>query len=1097
MLRFFPTRAQCHPRVPAKLRDLFLRVRQALVVGAILVWVPVIHAQVTTADLLGAVTDSTGAAVPGATVTIRQNETAAERSATTDDRGNYLFTLLPVGHYSVRVEHAGFKSWTNPNVHLALADRQRVDVRLDIGELSQSVEVTGQPPALQTDTATIGALVDQRAVEDLPLNGRNFVSLVQLTAGATDYTGGSYSTGNNPDDRRRSSTVAVNGQTGAFNNFLIDGLDDNERFIGTVIVKPSVEGLQEMKVDTNAYSAELGRTGGGVINLITKSGTNQFHGSAYEFFRNQHLDARNFFAIMKPAYRQNEPGGSIGGPIKKDRTFFFGDFESFRYTQGQTYASTVPTLAMRQGNFAGIAAVFDPLSAIPNPAVPGGYIRTRFANDQIPASRLDPVGVSLVNLYPAPTSGGLANNFTLSPNKLQIDNDFDIRVDHKISDRDSMFVRYSYNNVYTLIPGAFPVAPNGIDPVGNQNFSGTAKETAHGAQINYTHIIGPRTVMELKGGYSRLGIFSLPTDYGQSSAQQMGLTGINVDADSSGLPVISPSGYTGMGDATYIPEITLNNLFQIAGSVSYNPGAHSIKVGMEFRRRQVYEHQSATPKGSFSFDGNLTNDPSGSLPGSGNSIASLLLGYPASTSRSKYLVYPGYRLLETGAFVQDDWRATHWLTLNLGLRYDYFSPISEEYNRISNVDLSTGGIVIAGQNGISNTAGVQKDWLNLAPRFGFAATIDSKTVVRGGFGTSFVPPIMGSPYAFRNPPFSNLLTITASATTPANKLSNGLPFPTPVDPANPTGSLNAVAFNLQNQYLMQYNLVVERELPSNVSVSLGYVAALGRKMTSTGGPDMNRPYPGPGAINPRRPFYSLLPGVSAISVLRGWGNTDYQSMQITVERRFQKNFGVLSTYTWAHSIDNFQYRIPAPGVPQQPKENAAGDIRHRFTLSGNYQLPWGKNVGGFGGAVARGWQLNAIMVLQTGLPFTVTNATARSNTGSTDLPNVIGNPYLSSGQRTVPHWFNTLAFQAQQQFTFGSEGYNAIYGPGKFNLDFSVNRTIPIRERLQLQLRGEAFNLTNTPAFGNPGSALGSSTFGVISSAGLPRNIQVAVKLTF
>jgi outer membrane receptor protein involved in Fe transport len=854
--------------------------------------------------------------------------------------------------------------------------------------------------------------------------------------------------------------------------------------------------LQEMKVDTNAYSAELGRTGGGVVNFITKSGTNQFHGSAYEFFRNQKLDARNFFAITKPAYRQNEPGGSIGGPIKKDRTFFFGDFESFRYTQGQTYTSTVPTLAMRQGNFAGISAIFDPLSTVPNPAVPGGFLRTRFPNDQIPANRMDLVGQNLVNLYPVPTSGGLANNFTLSPNKLQIDNAFDVRVDHKISDEDTMFVRYSYNNVYTFIPGAFPVAPNGINPVGNQNFSGTAKETAHGAQINYAHIFGPRTVMELKGGYSRLGIFSLPTDYGTTFAQQVGLNGINVDADSTGLPVISPSGYTGMGDATFIPEITLNNLFQIAGSVSYNPGSHSIKAGAEFRRRQVYEHQSATPKGSFSFDGNLTNDPSGATAGSGNSIASLLLGYPASTTRSKYLVYPGYRLLETAAFIQDDWRVTKWLTLNLGLRYDYFSPISEEYNRISNVDLSTGKIVVAGQNGTTNTADVQKDWLNLAPRFGFAATLDTKTVLRGGFGTSFVPPIMGTPYAFRNPPFSSLLTITASTTTPANKLSNGLPYPAPVDPSNPTGSLNAVAFNLQNQYLMQYNLTLQRELPSNMSISVGYVAALGRKMTSTGGPDMNQPYPGPGAVNPRRPFYALLPNVSSISVLRGWGNTDYQSMQATLERRFQKNFGLLSTYTWAHSIDNFQYRDLAPGLSQQVKENAAGDLRHRFTLSMNYDLPWRKS-SGFAGALIRDWQLNAIMVAETGLPFTVTNSSARANTGGTDLPNVIGNPYPTSGQQTVSHWLNAAAFQSQALYTFGSEGYNAIYGPGKFNLDFSVHRVIPLRERFQLQLRGEAFNITNTPAFSNPGAAFGASTFGVISSAGLPRNIQLAAKITF
>jgi hypothetical protein len=415
----------------------------------------VAYAQSTTADIIGTATDASGAVLPGVQITIRNLATGAEYPVVTDgNTGQYIVTLLPIGRYSIRAVGEGFKTLTIPEVTLAIGDRLRQDLHLELGLLTQSVEVTASSPALQADSSSLGSLINERAVQNLPLNGRNFVVLAQLAVGASEGESAGLPSGTRPDDRRQTSAVSVNAQPTSFNNFLIDGMDDNERFIGTVIVKPSIDALVEMKVQTNLYSAELGRTAGGVMNFVTKSGSNDYHGSLFEFVRNEKMDARNFFAgATKPPYKQNQFGGSVGGAIIKNRTFFFGDYERFTMRQGQTFTSTVPTLAMRQGNFSGLNAVFDPLSTRANPSVPGGYLRDRFAGDQIPLSRMDPVSVQLMNLFPVPQTSGLVNNYTLSPAKPQDNDTFDVRIDHRLSDKDSLFVRYSLTTPTRSFPG--------------------------------------------------------------------------------------------------------------------------------------------------------------------------------------------------------------------------------------------------------------------------------------------------------------------------------------------------------------------------------------------------------------------------------------------------------------------------------------------------------------------------------------------------------------------------------------------------------------------------------------------------------------------
>ena len=464
---------------------------------AILICLAPMHAQVSTADILGTVTDSSGAVLVDAKITVENPETNLARTATSDGSGNYAIALLPAGRYNIKVEHPGFRAATINSVTLAIGDRTRQDIRLEVGQATESVEVSAQAASLQSDSAAVGNLITDRVVQDTPLNGRNFVRLAQLGAGTNESVPNAMSSGNRPDDRRRTSALSVNGQRDYANSYLIDGVDDNERYIGTIMVKPSEDALQEFRVQTNSYAAEVGRTAGGVANLITKSGTNSLHGSLFEFFRNQHLDAKNYFVgatADNPPYKQNQFGGSIGGPIKKDKTFFFGDYEGLRLRQGITYASTVPTLAMHSGNFAGLPPIYDPLSGSTSAA------RLPFANNQILSNRWDPTGLALLNLYPLPTTTGLTNNFTFSPVRAQRDDTFDTKVDHIFNERNQFFARYSFNDTNSFKPGQLP-AVNGIFAGGDAGqYAGVARQRAQQAVASYGSHVHSDSVVGFKGG---------------------------------------------------------------------------------------------------------------------------------------------------------------------------------------------------------------------------------------------------------------------------------------------------------------------------------------------------------------------------------------------------------------------------------------------------------------------------------------------------------------------------------------------------------------------------------------------------------------------
>ena len=752
-----------------------------------------------TADIVGTVTDNSGSVVPSAKVTAKNLGTNLTRTQATDASGQYSFTLLPVGDYSITVEVMGFKAFSNPRLTLATGDRARVDAALQVGEFSQTVEVAAQTIGLQTDSSTVGALLTNPA--ELPTNGRNFVTLVQLAPGATQSVQSSLGGGTRPDDRRQTSTVSANGQTDSANNFLLDGMDNNERAIATIIVKPSIDALQEVKVDTNLYPAESGRAGGAIINLITKSGTNSFHGTLFEFLRNDKFDAKDVFNVpqagnplagVKPEFRQNQFGGSVGGPIKKDKTFFFADYEGFRKVKGNTFTATIPSACelgrivcngvQQLGNFSDITTlIYNPVTHTP------------YTGNVIPLSQINGVGANYAALFPTLTGCTPTCQFISSPVQSQFAHTADVRIDHRFSDKDNFFARYSINNTDTASPGFLPPAtvagvtipaPSSLN---TNNFPGSAYQRQQSLAFSHVHIFSPTFLVQLNAQLARyvtdsesanIGI-NANTAFGGPANLNTGVPG------TSGLALMQfqNGGYAALGDGFALPTAYWDTNYQYGGSATWTKGAHTIKFGANLLRRDWSTFQVLF-KGNFNINSAQTSSTGASNGTGGNALASLLTGYYNQATRNMALAAPQYRDWEVGEFIQDNWHVKSWLTVNLGLRYDVYTPITEKHNALSNFDptdaasLASGRIQVAGASGVSNSVNIATQYGDLQPRIGFSASLGRGTVLRGGFGTSYWPNNVASPANLKNAPMVATYTINQLA-TPSFKISDTLPLPVP------------------------------------------------------------------------------------------------------------------------------------------------------------------------------------------------------------------------------------------------------------------------------------------------------------------------------
>ncbi len=1122
-------------------------------------------AQVDSSRIVGTVLDSSGAVLTGASVTVTNSETNISSMVTTNELGEYTLPQLKPGSYTLRVECPGFKTAIETAIKLEVGHVARIDFNLVPGAVTEHVEVFAAEPLVESQTSSIGQVIEETQVHDLPLNGRNFLQLAYLSPGVNQGPSGIVQQGGIPENERGNGAIQVNGLMATNNNFLLNGFDNNEQQIGFEVLQPPVDAIQEFKVQTSNFGADIGK-GGAVVNVVLKSGTNDIHGSAFEFLRNSALDAKNFFddptAPIAP-FKQNQFGGTLGGPILKNKMFFFVDYQGTRIRQSQTFISTVPTMAERSGDFSDLLGtdadgnvtgqIYDPLST--NPVT---NARTAFIGNVIPAcvgstgrsatggGCLDPAALNVVNLYPQPNipGAGTANNFRYNPVARNNQDAFDVRVDEQWR-ADSLSFTASYGNVSSVHPDPFP------GQAGGGSFSGNISNKAVVAGISDVHVFSAAKSNDLKIGYTRYAVDAVPFFTGVDLATQLGIPGINNPSNlqlTGGMPNIMISGYGMLGNQDWFPEILNENNYQLKDSFTWIRGRHTMKMGGDLIRRQHGFFQTQNTRGDFTFDQQFTSDinsnDSATLQSEnpGSPLASFLVGYPINSFRDGLTGPFGMSWWEFSAYVMDDFRLSPRLTLNLGVRYDLFTPMVEEHNRLANFDFGTGTFVAPGMPGVSRTGNVATNRKNFAPRIGFAFTPwkEGKTVIRGAYGIFYSLQADQSdgelPY---NPTgfFSSQTMQLNASSIPVMRLSTG--FATPDNPtgelpisslSDPSGRASAIVFHDPTPYVQEWNLNVERQLAKEMVLQVSYVGIHAVHLTYmrnlnqalqpldsnfTVCPVISDPYCSAGLpSNFGRPFYGTVPQIAAVRTSINDVSTSMNSLQVRLEKRFSAGWTLLSSYTYQHTIGITEEDETSGGSaePQNTynlrgeRGNVGPDFRHQFTTAASYELPFGPgkrflNSTGPMHWFADGWQLNAIISLYSGQSFTPLLSYDATNTGSSGArPDIIGNPYnfsnatsvgCPSNKQSLQCWYNPSAYTLPalapgQTFArlYGNAGRGTLRGPAQQNFDISLFKSFKFKERFNVEFRAEAFNIFNTPQFAVPNAA--------VDLVGSPGNLPIA-----
>lgn len=1043
--------------------------------------------QIDTGTFTGVVRDSSGAVLAQAQVTITNEGTGQKTELTTNSSGIYASGPLRPGTYRIEVQAKGFAN-NAKRVPLDVNEHPAVDFRLEVGAVRQDLTVVDELPVLQTESATLSDVRTERAVKDLPLNGRNFTQLIQLSAGAIPAM--SQVAGLQVVQKRGVPDISVNGSRHWQNNILIEGISDMENHNGNgILMYPSVDAIQEFRVESSVADVQSGRGGGGTINLVYKSGTKDFHGGVYWFLRNSALDAKNFFDRANtpiPPFKMNQFGVFVGGPLiprSNPKTFFFFNYEGNRMRQSQTYISSVPTVAYRRGDFSSYSRkIYDPLTQ--RQTATGGFIRDPFPDNIIPAGRLDPVGLNLLNLYPLPNLGsGESNNFLLNPLRPNDGDRYDIKVDQIISNNDTMFVRFSRGADTLVEPSYLGFPAVGAGP----SVPGTADQPVSQIVASETHLFAPTVINEFRAGWTRLNLHQLPLTWGENITSDLGFPGVNDPGDpyTSGLAIFNIANITGLGDSGYSPAILVSDNIQVGDTLNYIHGRHAFKFGGEFQRRRYNALQSNMFRGSMSISGGYTQNPAAAA-GTGSGMADALLGKAMSGSIRFLRGTRGFRRNEFAWYMQDTWKTTDKLTLTLGLRYDNYGggPWTEVNDRMYQFVPSLDNVVQVGTDGIPRS-GINSDNNNISPRLGIAYRANSKTVIRAAAGVFYTPLIsdvtrnLGSnppefiSYAYNNSQFDFL---------GARPLSAGLERPAQ---GTITGNLAALDFSTRTPYTTQWNLAIQREIPGATSVTAAYVGSKGTKLQ--GFPDINQPVPGTTAVASRRPY----PVFATINSKMTRYNSSYNALQVTAQRRFSTGLAFQLSYVYSHNIDDVGATDANSGGlmvydTRLDRSNSDLNVPHRFVANWMYQIP--VNPSGWKKQVFGGWQLNGILTLADGLPSDLSSPNTTNCCGS--RPDRIGNGNLPDSQRTVQRWFDTSAFREPGLLMFGNAGRNILVGPATGQLDFSIFKKFPFKESRWLEFRAEFFNFFNTPQFNNPNGSLGSPAFGTITSAGSPISLQ-------
>lgn len=1128
-----------------------------------------LQAQVDRGSIVGTVSDSSGAVVPDATVTVTSAATNQTTRLTTSSSGTYEATLLHIGTYTVTAEKEGFRKIVQPNVEVSVNQVVRVDLVLQVGGATQVLQVTGAAPLIQSETSSLGTIESERRIVDLPLNGPNFIQLAYLGPGANGGQAGSNVSGGVFENQRANEALSVNGLRVSNNNFLLNGVDNNEFGLGGVIALPPPTAIQEFRIEENSMSSEFGR-GGAAVNVAVKSGTNDLHGGIYEFIRNDKLDARNFFDVDRAPFRRNVFGAYLGGPIRRDRTFIFGDWIGTRIREGLTNVSTVPNSAERTGNFTDrltgqtfspcpnprpgdptfdTGTIFDPLTTNNFTCADGTPILLRAPlsfNGQvnmIPSTQINSVGQAIVNLFPMPNiaGAGLANNYLLNPKQLNNQDSFDIRFDQRFREQDQFFVSYSWGDVRSILPG--PLGTLG----GSQCCPSNGTDGDQHAGTGWTHTFAPTLLNDLHGGYFRYLVFARPLNYGKNLSQQLGIPNANRgDPTSSGLSYINLTNFTGLGDSLWTPEFAAENIYQIADTLSWVRGKHSLKFGIDFRRQQRNFFQVTDPRGQFTFDGAFTHDP-----GTGNGgldLADVLLGLPHNNEQDSLVGEYPTRYWDLAEFVQDDFHVTPNLTLNLGLRYEVTSPAN---GRIGNFDLKRAVVVNSvGPNAVPH-AGVQFDKKDWAPRVGFAWSPfgGKRTVVRSAFGVFYSAEGNIFDDLGLNPPFLAVSSQTFNASpvlpTPGSLYFVSQGFSTTVtfpDPQNPSGTVRSNGPTRLIPRIMEWNFSLQHQVKENWVLQAAYVGTRAYRLWNHESTDLNQPLLpldsnfSDATGNMGRPYFNVLPNLVTILPLDfPQLSLIHHAFQASLTKRFSNGLNILASYTLGKSLGNADGNVA--GNIQNAHNVAAEkgavppDIRHRFVASYVYELPVGSGKRFLGSAgpipntVLGGWEVSGITTIQSGQAFTAGFSTDLSNTSSNSYrPDRIHNPYdfsfamadqtanqalsgCTPGKQTLACFYNQFAFQAAslapgQLFAhvFGNGGNGNLRGPEYVNFDLAVLKNFRLTERHQLQFRAEFFNLPNTPNFALPSGTTDVFPGGAAISSTVPdnqREIQLSLKWSF
>ncbi|MBI3280764.1 MAG: TonB-dependent receptor [Acidobacteria bacterium] len=1114
-------------------------------------------AQSFTGTILGTVRDASGAIVPNATVTAINSDNNQKREATTDASGVYSVPLLPPGKYSIEAVAQGFRKFVQEGIVLQVQQQARVDISLTLGAVSESVTVTADAPVVESTTSSVGKVVDNRRIRDLPLNTRNVYALIYLTPGVTGSIGNNYN----------SLSYAVNGARRTMMDTIVDGVTASfptvNGFTG-ISVFPSVDAIEEFKVMGANYSAEFGRSLGSVLNVVFKSGTNSFHGSAYEFLRNSVLDANNFFDNRRgselASFKRSQFGGTAGGPIRRDKTFFLGSYEGLRERSFANRTFTVPTELERQGDFTRTLAsngqqvrIFDPSTTRPNPSG-SGFIRDAFPGNVIPASRFDPVAVNAMKYFPLPNTPGTAvtnlNNYSRSGARgINLDQT-DARVDHHLNSRQKIFGRYSYRLTQDVPVVSFP------DEIKIAEGRIIQENHVHSAVADYSNTLTPNTILSARLGFARTlyvynnqGLGFLPSSLGLPKD-------IDAVVDRQMFPRFGPSGYVSLGGNDHRYNAFMS--YTALANVSHVKGRHTLKYGYEGRllRVNVWEARSA---GTFNFSAGFTQGPNPNQASStaGNSIASLLLG----TGTSNNVLIQGWKNVAAqsfyhAAYFQDDWRITSRLTLNLGLRYDLDTPRTERYNRMNYLDPFArnpladtvpefpdlrGGVVFVGVGGQSRH---QYDWdtNNLAPRVGLAYQLTSKTVIRAAYGHVFGPSNQGAqgtvgPFGFR---VEYPWLTTLDGITPYNVLRNPYPQGFREPPGAAEGLLTQAGANLQavlpdtvTPWAMQWNFTVQQELPAQILMEVAYVGTRGLQLARGGesGFTINQLTTDKLALGSRlndrvpNPFFGkgtggffVSPTISRAQLLRPFpqftdviplysagASSSYHSLQVTTSKRLSKGILFEGSYTWAKNLDYGMSHQNSYDISDS-KSLADADLTHNFVMSWVYELPFGRGRK-FGSAISPlvntvlgGWQLNGITILQTGTPLQITASNTAGLFNAVTRPNNNGRSARKTGpvHERIDAYFDKTVFSQPAPFTLGnvSPRVSDLRSDGVRNFDLSLFKDFVPKEYLRVQFRAEFLNAFNTPRFGGPNTSVTSRDMGVINSqANTPRQIQFGLKL--